>query len=428
MVVALFAAILLAACGSSKSSSASTSSSAAAPTSFSSSTPTAKATGPAVDVWNIVPVGAPNQSAPQIPAGVNAEFRYVNSHGGIGPDHQPVDVKVCNTQGSPNGEVQCAMQAAHDPKAIATLGDLIVVATAPAEAAFGKAGLASINPFLQSPADFVNKINFPLFAPNFTSAGCAVLAPRAAHVKKIAFASLTLPISLDEMKIAEAAAKKAGFTVTGQVSIPLTTTNVSPYVHQLAAGHPQMTVLLLDPELSGAYQAAAAQIGASGPVCAQDGLVVYQALAGLGQAAANTYVTAFLPDPAWKGYPLLSTFRSDAAAELASGDKSASLEPGNDPLLTLEGWVAAYTVPQVASHITGTITRAKFYKAINQATVTFGSGKGAILPPIDFAKPNSIKQYSRLFNTSLFLKKWEVATKSFVRATPTTENGDTLIP
>ena len=359
---------------------------------------------------------------------MKAAFRYVNSQGGIGPDHQPVTVKVCNTQGTPNGEIQCAQQAAADPKAIATAGDLITVATSPAEAAFEKAGLPSINPFIQSPADFVAKINFPLFAPNFTAEGCGVLAPRAAHVKRIAFASLTLPISADEVKSAVAAAKKAGLTVTGQVSVPLTTTNVSPYVHQLAQSHPQMTVLLFDPELDGAWLAAAAQTGDSGPTCTQDGLVAYQALAGLGASAANTYAASFLPDPAWKGYPLLTKFRAQAAAEVAAGDSSASLQPGNDPLLVEEGWVAAGVVPQVASDIKGPITRAKFLKAINTAKVTFGSGSGAVLPPIDFGKPNPIKQFARLFNTSLFLKKWDVATKSWVRAPGVpTANGDSLV-
>ncbi len=67
---------------------------------------TAHAAGPAVDVWDIVPIGAPNQTAPQIPAGVKAAFRNINASGGIGPDHQRVVVKVCNTQGTPNGELQ----------------------------------------------------------------------------------------------------------------------------------------------------------------------------------------------------------------------------------------------------------------------------------------------------------------------------------
>ena len=389
----------------------------------------AAARGPAVDVWDIVPIGAPNQTAPQIPSGVKAAFRNINANGGIGPDHQRVVVKVCNTQGTPNGELQCAQQAASDRKAIATVGNLIVANTAAATAVFQKAGLPAINPFTQSPADFTAKINFPLFAPNFTAAGCGLLAPKAAHVKSIGFASLSLPISIDEANTAVGAAQKAGFKVTGQVQVPLTTTDVSPYVQQLEQNNPQFSVLLFDPELVSAWLANAAQIGKSGPVCFQDGLVSYQTLVGLGSNASNVYAAAFLPDPSWKEYPLLAQFRAQAAAEVKAGDSSASLAQGNDPLLVLEGWIAAEVVPQVGSDIKGKITRKDFLRAINKATVTFGPRKGAVLPPIDFGKPNPIKQYSRLFNTSLFLKKWNVAKKAWVRvSSQPTVNGDKLIP
>ena len=46
----------------------------------------AAARGPAVDVWDIVPIGAPNQTAPQIPSGVKAAFRNIKTQtGGMEP-------------------------------------------------------------------------------------------------------------------------------------------------------------------------------------------------------------------------------------------------------------------------------------------------------------------------------------------------------
>ncbi len=140
--------------------------------------------------------------------------------------------------------------------------------------------------------------------------------------------------------------------------------------------NPQFSVLLFDPELVSAWLANAAQIGKSGPVCFQDGLVSYQTLVGLGSNASNVYAASFLPDPSWKGYPMLSQFRAQTAAEVKAGDSSASLAQGNDPLLVLEGWVAAEVVPQVGSDIKGRITRKNFLRAINKATVTFGSAEG----------------------------------------------------
>ena len=387
----------------------------------------AAARGPAVDVWDIVPIGAPNQTAPQIPSGVKAAFRYINAHGGIGPRHQRVVVKVCNTQGTPNGELQCAQEAAADSKAVATVGNLIVANTAAATAVFQKAGLPAINPFTQSPADFTAKINFPLFAPNFTAAGCGLLAPKAAHVKSIGFASLSLPISIDEANTAVAAAQKAGFKVTGQVQVPLTTTDVAPYVQQLQQNNPQFSVLLFDPELVSAWLADAAQIGKSGPVCFQDGLVSYQTLVGLGSNASNVYAAAFLPDPSWKGYPLLTQFRAQAAAEVKAGDSSASL--AQDRSAPRSRGLDRYKSCRKSAPIS---------RGRSLARISCERSTGRRLPSDRVSKrfclrltseSRTIKQYSRLFNTSLFLKKWNVAKKAWVKVSgQPTVNGDKLIP
>ncbi len=79
-------------------------------------------------------------------------------------------------------------------------------------------------------------------------------------MKSIGFASLSLPISIDEANTAVGAAhKRLGFKVTGQVQVPLTTFDVSPYVQQLEQNNPQFSVLLFDPELVSAWLANAAQ-------------------------------------------------------------------------------------------------------------------------------------------------------------------------
>src|SRR5580704_13530116 len=81
---------------------------------------------PSVDVWAIVP-GA---DAPQIPAGVQAAFRYVDSHGGVGKQHQQVVVKLCDSQDTAPGEIQCGQQAASDAKSIAVVAPVIISADA----------------------------------------------------------------------------------------------------------------------------------------------------------------------------------------------------------------------------------------------------------------------------------------------------------
>ena len=56
-------------------------------------------------------------------------------------------------------------------------------------------------------------------------------------------------------------------------------------------------------------------------------------------------------------------------------------------------------VIQAAAKVNGAITRSTLLTALNHTTVTFGTGSGAVLPPIDFATPNPNPTYSRLFNT-----------------------------
>ena len=51
--------------------------------------------------------------------------------------------------------------------------------------------------------------------------------------------------------------------------------------------------------------------------------------------------------------------------------------------------------------------------ALNHTTVTFGTGSGALIPLVDFAKPNPNPKYSRIFNPTMFLKLWNPAKQAF---------------
>jgi len=373
----------------------------------------AKATS--VDVWAIAPITAPNEDESQIPAGVKAAFRYVDAHGGLGKLHQKVVVKVCDTLGTPTGEIQCGQSAASDPKAIAVVSPLIVRAGTDFTAQLEKGNLPTINSLiLTPPGDFTSRVNFTLWTSQFEPAGCAVMAGKAVNAKSIGFTTVSLPPSIDQENAGIAAGQKAGFSTAGHVEFPITTTDVSPYVSQLAADKPDLTVFSGPPQLGGAWLAAASRLGTLGPMCVPDGLVSYQVLAGLGSAVQNFYMAGIVPETSWSGYPLLTRLRAQAAAEVKAGDNSASLAPANNPSLVLYGWIASNAAIQAAANVKGTVTRASFFTALNHTTVRFGSGKGALLPPINFAHPNPIAQYARLFNTRMFLKKWDVAKKAFV--------------
>ena len=105
-----------------------------------------------------------------------------------GAEHQKVAVKVCNTQLTPQGEIQCGQQAASDPKAIAMIASIIVISVQPFVAELQKAGLPNVNPSASAPQCSTSPICFPLAADYLAQAGCALMMPRAVHATKIGFA------------------------------------------------------------------------------------------------------------------------------------------------------------------------------------------------------------------------------------------------
>jgi hypothetical protein len=346
---------------------------------------------------------------------VKAAARYLDSHGGLGKLHQQVVVKVCNTQFTPNGEIQCAQQAASDPRAIAVATDQgVTLAAVQFTDTLQKAGVPDVGADgpMVAPSGATNPINFPLWASSFGEAACAVMLPRAVNSTADGFASASVPAAISGIDQAATAAEKAGFTPIGPVTFPITTNDMSPFVTQLAQKNPKMVTITGSPQNVGSWLAASVRLGKRVPTCAPDLLVPNQFLVGLGAPASNFYVAAYIPDPTWKGYPLLAQFRQQAAAEAAAGDQAASLSVDNLSTAVLAGWLGAQAVFQAGAHVNGVITRAKFLKTLNHTTVTFGTGSGAVLPPIDFAKPNPNPKYARFFNTRTYLKRWDPATKA----------------
>jgi ABC-type branched-subunit amino acid transport system substrate-binding protein len=373
-----------------------------------------QAAAPPVDVWAIAPVGTPIGDIPMIGAGDRAAARYVNAHGGLGKLHQQIVVKDCNTQATPNGELQCAQQAAADSRAIAVVGAVPLFNGTAFTNTLETARLPNIGPFISSPDQFVNPINFNLYSPNFSQAACAVLAPKASGLKKVGFASINIPLSTDVANAAMTAGKNAGNDVVGIVTFPVTVTDLAPYVRQLQDKGPQMVVLGMQPQLIGPFVSTSLQLGNHWAYCGQDGIVFYQTLVALGSNADNFYFAAAVPEFTDTSYPLLAQFRAQATAEFKAGDKAASLAPTAIPQDSLNAWLDMQAVIQAGAKVKGTITRANFLNALNHTKVTFGNGAKAVLPPVNFARRNPDSKYSRLFNTRLFLKKWDPQAKEFV--------------
>lgn len=410
-------AVSLAACGSSGSSGGSTSSATAGSNTAASATHASvanttssgsKATGSPVDLWALAPLSSSVGNVPGAPAGVRIAARYLNGHGGLGRAHHAVVVRTCDTQGTPQGEVQCAQQAVADKKAVAAVNPIELYNPNALTATLQKGGLAAVNPYISTTQQLTNPINFPIVAAYFAGAACSTLTAKATGDKRVGYAQINLPTSEQGDAYAAGVARKAGLTVAGTVTIPVTTTDLSTYIQQLLNDNPQIVVLNMQPGLVAQFVQAAAQLGANWTYCAQDGITEWQQLVGLGSRADSFYFAAMVPQVTQPGSAIVNTFRSQAQAEYAAGDKAASLDPSQEPGDAFTAWLAMQVVDQVTQHMPGAITRAGFLHKLAHSTVHL---RGA-LPTIDFAKPDPMPQFRRLFNTTLFLDKWNPSTKT----------------
>jgi len=353
-----------------------------------------------VNVWSIYPA---NVNSDQIGAGVKAGVLAINNAGGIGG--HVVVVKECKTDLTPQGEIQCMQQAADDADAIAVISPLIIITGDDSAAILDKAGLPAINSNPDTPGALVSAMQYPLGQNLYDQPACATLAAKAAGAKSIAFGAVEVPNALDTANAAAALAEGNGAT-TKLITLPMTTTDVAPYVQQAVDTKADLIIPSVPPQLMGAWITAQANSGSTAAICAADGLVPFQVMAGLGAAAPDIYLTGSFPEVTWD-YPLLTQFKTEAAAEVAAGDAMADPAPENNPNLVLRGWMGAYALAQVAKNIEGdVVTRETLVAALNKTTVTFGEDGKAPLNPIDFSKPNSNPAHARVFNTGVILKKW----------------------
>jgi len=88
-------------------------------------------------------------------------------------------------------------------------------------------------------------------------------------------------------------------------------------------------------------------------------------------------------------------------AEKADGDDAADTSPEGYNEASLRAWLGVQVVADVADGIKGAVTPKSFLEAINEATVDTG-----VVPPMDFAKPQPVKGYERMFNPMVELTKW----------------------
>jgi ABC-type branched-subunit amino acid transport system substrate-binding protein len=383
-------------CGSSDSDTTSSSAS--------TGSTTAKPSGPPLKIYSVAPVDSPLASEPEIFAGAKAAVRALNERGGIAG--REVELVACNGKSDPNEEVACARNAVSDG-AIAVVGALTPMNGQGFTDTLSDGGVANVADVAISPAEFSQPINFPIDAAGLVYVGCGALGAKASDTSNVTLLSLNLAVSKAVAGLMGQGAQVAGVPVKGPITFPPSQGDLSPIVQQVANSDPGIVALGLTPQVIGQFIDAANSQGRDWPMCAASGTMDGKLLSAV--SAQNMYgATGFPPLSDAATNPQLKRFREEMEAEKAGGDDAADTSAEGYNEASLRAWLGVQVVADVANGIKGDVTPERFLEAISQATVDTG-----VVPPLDFAKPQRVKGYERMFNPMVELTKWNADSKSF---------------
>ncbi|MBS1895281.1 MAG: ABC transporter substrate-binding protein [Actinobacteria bacterium] len=404
MPLIVCAGLLLSACGGSDSSTAASSSSSGG----GGETTTAKFTGEPIVIGTNVPIESQLQSAPQIPAALEAAARAINAEGGIAG--REVQIESCDGKGDPNAEVACARKM-RQAGVTAEIGELVFLNPAGVLEELAKGEIASLAPVALSPAQFELPNSFPIDFPNGEYVAC--LSPsllKAAGKSNVGAALADLAVSKQFVGMFKAATGTLGTKYVGQVFVPPTATDFAPPVQELENLGTEFAILGMSPTPALGMINAATSAGKEWGYCSADGLLTGGQLTKLGAGAEGYYQGATLPAPsAASELPLLQEFLDQMKAEEEAGNGDASTEVDNYNSSALRAWLGMYAFRQVAESMEGPITNKTFLAALSKATVNFGG----VIPTIDFAKPQGQGEFKRVFNGRVFGQRWNAAEQQF---------------
>lgn len=341
-------------------------------------------------------------------AAVKASARAINAEGGI--QGREVVVESCNTKVEPNQEVACARDTVKN-KAVVTIGSQILSRAQDYLDILGKAGIADLGADPIQPAFNQATNSYPTAYSIAGLASCT--SPKMADLaggKRVVSAYIDIPQSAPLAGIIEQTTKEQGLTYAGAVPFSASATDFGPIVQKIddldadvvvmAAGVAQFASLFQEASLT----------GRKFDVCTAGNTNLAQVLAPLGEAADRMYLGLALPPlSAADDIPALKEYKKDMAAELKSGDKEADISGFKGDISQVQAWVGMKIIAQVAGAVQGEITAQSFQAELNK---TKFDGLG-ILPEIDFGKPNTYGDLTRVFNPFTSLQQWDSKLQNF---------------
>lgn len=369
LAVPLLASALLAgACSSSSSStSASTSTSPTSGTSTTAATPSATTSGSASSSGPIVVGGIEDGNYTGLDTGFKARIARFNKAGGVG-GRQIQFLSVLSDGDSPSTDLT-------DAQTLVLKDHVFAVAPISSEAL----NPASAALFQQNTTPFIGWGISPVFCGNdygFAVLGCETsttyvnpfpfvqtVQATGKNIKglKVAIIGTDNAGGKAGVELYVASEKKAGADIIySQASVPQDgTTDFSPYVQALTAGHPDMIQLAVNFQTSIPLTVALRQGGYQGAVLNPAAYVpgLFSAQPSLAQALAGSYVSTNFP-PSEGNSAAVSQIKADLKAAGAPTSYSLGEEIG--------WWSAEEFIQELeATAAKGPVTQANFGKVVN---------------------------------------------------------------
>lgn len=385
--VAAAAALVLAACGGSGGDSSS--SDAASPTGggeTTTSAPSPEPTGEPVKTMTVTDINSQGPVYPNIQYTAEAYEAWINANGGI--NGRPLEVDVCDSQGTADGSTACARQAVEDG-VVAVIGsfnfapDAIIDVLEPAGVAyFGACCMLGAQ-------EFQSKVAFPLgshqmYGVGFVKKGLEEGCQKMHAVIIQGAESFFGVIQLAAERLGGADRLDPEFTV-----LPAVSQDYAPQVAEALAGGTDCVLMVVSETPFLAFMPAWEQAAPTAKLFGPQGNLSSKVVAQSPEASEGAYVVGAYPDlscDVWADY---------------RGALEAISAPDTEDYNSLGGlgtWTAYMGFTQIAEGMSDEVNAANFLTAAETAVVNLPG----MIPDVNFASEfNGFPAFLRMFNTSV---------------------------
>ncbi|MEZ5170047.1 MAG: ABC transporter substrate-binding protein [Acidimicrobiia bacterium] len=362
----------------------------------SSNEPPPELTGDPITVVQIATYEPPAGStggSPEAEVGAQAAAKAINDAGGV--NGSPIEVIGCDEKQDPNETAACARMAA-DEGAVAVVGAFTTfdVNYMPVLA---EAGIPSVGNFAIGFEDFANEYSFPITggAPSGIAGQAAILADEAG-AEKIDAVFLEIEAGEIAVDFADAALEPRGLAVDNRIPWPPGTTDPAPIVAAAESNDPDGIVIALAQGDASRYIEGSFLGGSDTALGINGASLTQDDIEQLGDASnglyfAGTYLPSTSDDPAVQDF----NHDMDAIDEnVAKNDVS------------MNSYASVKLVAQVAEGITGPVTAASLFGALN------GTGEVdlGLVAPFSYQEPDNTLfpgVITRIFNPDVMYMRVE---------------------